>query len=102
MSNIFEIIDKRGKRIHLSKERWTHITSPISPHAYMVNYLEEIKQTLEKPDKILEDDFSESIKYFYKFYKHSKKPKRYLCVAINYLNGEGYVLTAYATKDIKW
>ena len=98
MTNIFEITDKTGRKIHLSEERWGHIRKK---HPEVEEW-ESIKQTLEKPDKILEDDFSESIKYFYKFYKHSKKPKRYLCVAINYLNGEGYVLTAYATKDIKW
>ena len=40
MINIFEIIDKTGRKIKLTKERWKHITSPVSPHAYMTNYLE--------------------------------------------------------------
>jgi len=95
---IFEIINKKGIKTRLTKERWTHIRKK---HPEVEEW-ESIKETLEKPDKILEDDFNESIKYFYKFYKHSKKPKRYLCVVINYLNGTGYVLTAYATKNIKW
>lgn len=53
MENIFNIKDKNGKVIYLSKERWSHITSPTSPHAYMTNYLEEIKETLIKPIKII-------------------------------------------------
>jgi len=43
---IFEIIDKTGRKVRLTKERWKHITFPTSPHSYMTNYLGEIKQTL--------------------------------------------------------
>ena len=98
MSRIFEIIDKTGRKIHLSKERWTHIRKK---HPEVKEW-ELIKETIEEGDKIIDNEFSESIKYFYKFYKHAKKPNRCLCVVINYLNGKGYVLTAYFTKNIKW
>ena len=66
---IFEIKDKTGRKIHLTKERWRHITSPISPHAYMTNHLEEIKETMINPDNILRtvsDDYKVS---YYKYYK---------------------------------
>jgi len=98
MNHIFKIIDKAGREIHLSKERWTHIRKK---HPEVKDW-ELIKETLEKEDKVINDESSESIKYFYKFYKHAKKPDRYLCVVINYLNGESYVLTAYFTRNIKW
>lgn len=97
MSNIFEIIDKTGRKIYLSKERLTHITSPISPHAYMTNYLEEIKQTITKPDKIvssINDGFKVN---YYKFYKQQRK---YLRVIIKYLNGRGFIISAYFVKNI--
>ena len=98
MNHIFKIRDKRGREIHLSKERWTHIRK----NHPEVNEWELIKEAIEARDKIIDNEFSESIKYFYKFYKHAKKPDRYLCVVINYLNGKGYVLTAYFTKKIEW
>ncbi len=53
MNKIFEIIDKSGRNIYLTKERWSHITSPSSLHAYMTNYLEEIKETLVRPSRIV-------------------------------------------------
>jgi len=36
MGLVFEIVDKTGRKIYLSRERWTHITEPSSPHAYMI------------------------------------------------------------------
>lgn len=90
--NVFEIVDKSGRKIHLSKERWKHITSPISLHAYMTNYLEEIKETLENPDKIIESMNEERKVNYYKYYKNRKQN---LKTIVNYLNGKGFVITAY-------
>jgi len=98
MRYVFEIIDKSGRKIHLSKERWSHIRKK---HPEIKEW-ELIKEALKNSDKMIDDEFVESIRYFYKFHKHEKKPNRYLCVIINYLNGEAYVVTAYFTKDIKW
>ena len=39
MDIIFEVEDKSGRKIHLSKERWEHITTK---HPYMTNYLNEV------------------------------------------------------------
>lgn len=98
MEIIFEITEKTGRKIRLTKDRWNHITSPASPHAYMTNYLGEIKQTLIKPDKIIisiHDD--DKVNY----YRHYKNRKQYLKVIVNYLNGEGFVITAYFARNIK-
>ena len=43
MENIFEVIDKTGRKIHLSKERYKHIQK----HHYMHDSLEEIKSTIK-------------------------------------------------------
>ena len=45
MKIIFEIIDKTGREVYLSKERWKHILK----HPNMHNQIESIKVTLEKP-----------------------------------------------------
>ena len=42
MNVIFEVIDKTGRKIHLSKERWNHLATK---HPDMSNYLEEVEET---------------------------------------------------------
>ncbi|MEK6819772.1 MAG: PBECR2 nuclease fold domain-containing protein [Nanoarchaeota archaeon] len=96
MDYIFEIIDKSGRRIHLSKERWKHI---IKKHPEVEEY-ELIKETIEKPDKITQYHKDETIYYFYKYYKHKPVFKKYLLVVVKYLNKEGYVLSAYFENKI--
>lgn len=46
MNYIFEVIDKSGKNIHLSNERWTHMTTK---HPYRSNYLLEVEKTVKNP-----------------------------------------------------
>ena len=69
MDHIFEITDKTGRKIRLTKKQWTHITSPTSPHAYMTNYLEEIKETLINPDKMVNSLSDDQKVNYYKYYK---------------------------------
>jgi len=96
MNLIFEIVDKMGKEIRLTKERWNHI---MKKHPE-VQHEELIKETLQKPDKITDIHDDETIKYYYKYYKHRTLDK-YLLVLVKYLNGEGYVLSAYYEDKIK-
>ncbi len=98
MDFIFEVVDKTGRKIHLSKERWNHISSPNSLHPYMTNYLEEIKQALVKPDAIVQQNFNYKK---YNYYKYLKERKEYLLVGVKYLNGDGYVTTAFITTHIR-
>ncbi len=94
---VFEVIDKTGRKIHLSKERWKHITHPSSPHAYMANHLEEIKSVLINPDSIIES-YGDANKVNY--YKYAKGDKSYFRVIVRYLNGSGFVITAYIVRNI--
>jgi len=97
MPYLFEVIDKTGRKIRLTKERWTHITSPQSQHSYMANYLEEIKNTLTKPTLIIQHKFDDTKRNYYTYLKNKKQ---YLLVSVKYLNGEGYVMTAFITRKI--
>ena len=91
MSNIiFEIIDKTGKKVRLTKEQWSHIRKK---HPEVENY-ELIEETLKKSDKITDYDLDETVLYYYKYYKHRPSHEKYLQVIVKYLNSEGYVLTA--------
>lgn len=94
MEIIFEIKDKSGRKIHLSKERWKHI---ITKHPNMVDKLEGIKQTLIKPILVVPHKFDETMRNYYIYYK---RQKNYLLVSVKYLNNKGYVATSFITRKI--
>lgn len=99
MGFVFEITDKTGRKIHLPDKSWTHITRK---HPSMTNFLEEIKETLEKPDKIIDSNiFDEKVKYYYKYYKNVKFRNKYLLVVVKYLNGNGFIISAFFERYIK-
>ncbi len=94
MNHIFEIIDKSGRRIRLTKRQWEHITTS---HAEMSNYLEEIKRNLQNPLEITYHEIGNLRKYF-TFLKHRKHSEKFLRVIVKYLNGEGFVITAHFVR----
>ena len=60
--------------------------------------MEEIKQALLKPIKIIESDRDNNVRYYF-IYKNQRK--QYLKVAVKYLNGEGYIVTVHHTSKIQ-
>ena len=62
MVGIFELDDKRGRKIKLSKERWKHIREE---HPEITDE-EEIKRALIFPQKIILSDRDESVAYLQK------------------------------------
>lgn len=94
---VFEIVDKTGRKIHLTKERWAHITSPTSLHPYMTNYLDEVQHARTHPAAIVSHPLDETKA---DYYLHLKQEKRYLLVGVKYLNGEGFVTTAFLTRKL--
>lgn len=53
-----EALSYKGNRIRLTEERWVHITSS---HPEMVFLVDELLNTIEHPDKVVNGDFGESI-----------------------------------------
>ena len=98
MEYVFEVIDKSGRKIHLSKERWRHINTE---HPELANYFEELKETLVNPSKITTYIYDENIKYYYKYLKEPNLTTKYLLVIVKYLNGKGFIITAYFMRNIK-
>lgn len=95
MAYIFEITDKTGRKIHLSKERWGEHIRLIHPE---IQKPEEIEEALKNPDVINSSDRDESVRWYYKY---NKQRKRYFKVSVKYLNGKGYVITAHYTRKIE-
>jgi len=59
----------------------------------------DIEETITNPIKTL---YLERMKVVYfKYFKHRKDPEKYLKVIVKYLNGEGFVMTAYFARTIK-
>jgi hypothetical protein len=93
---IFEIKDKTGRKIRLTKRQWEHIAIK---HPYMANYLNEIEETIKNPDKIIQHNFGNLFDY-YKYYKNRKDNLKFLKVIVKYLNGDRFILSAYFVKYI--
>ncbi|MDP3728973.1 MAG: hypothetical protein Q8R18_06005 [bacterium] len=90
---LFEIKEKTGKDIHLSEKRWSHIMKE-HPNVQM----EEIKRTIEAPTKVVPSKYDPiHVRYYYSF---NKLRKQYLLIAVRYLNGHGFVITAYYVRII--
>ena len=99
MKVIFEITDKTGRKIRLTNRQWSHI---LKRHYDMTNYQEEIKETLKNPQKITDHPYDKNSRYYYNYLKHKQGPNKYLLVIVNYLNGEGFVVTTYFRRNVKW
>ena len=66
--------------------------------------IENIKNALISP-LVMQYEDDKSILYFYKEFKQMLKLERYLLVSVKYLNGKGFVITAFFTNKItgeKW
>ncbi len=86
MQNIFEVVDKRGRKVRLTKERWTHIRT----EHQNVESQEEIIMALRRPDKIINDE-REEVEYFFRYFKNKRWKSKYLKVVVKYINNDGSI-----------
>ncbi len=93
MFNIFKTIDKTGRIIYLTKDRWSHI---IKEHPEVNNYIIYFAEILKQPTKITSLDCNNQIKYYYKYFKDKKSKPRHLLIIVKYLNGKGFILYNYS------
>jgi len=96
VDKIFEIVDKTGRKIKLTNKQWKHIRQD-HPE---IESEEIIKEALEKPTKITQPYEGEK-HYYYRYYKNRKGRDKYFMAIVNYLNGDGFVITAFYVQQIK-
>lgn len=77
---IFEITDKSGRKIHLTKERWAHIRKK---HPEVEN-VDEIEEAIKNPTKITFPKFDDSVGFYYKYFKQLPSPDKYLLVLVKH------------------
>jgi len=94
MVNMLEARDKSGRLISLSRERLRHILA----HPEMTNQVEQITETLLKPDTIIPFEYDPAVHFYFTYFKERRK---YLFVSVKYLNGTGFIITAYYTDKIR-
>ena len=96
MDYVFEVLDKKGRKVRLTKNSWIHIRME-HPN---VERTEEIIEALQKADRIVIDE-REDVEYFFRYFKHKKWKSKFLKVVVKYLNSEGSVLSAHFVRHIK-
>ena len=94
---MLKVRSKLEKVIRLDEDRWRHVLG----HPEMENQRSKVKETLVDPDEIRESVRSSSIWLFYKLYTGTPVSKKYLLVAVQVLNGEGFIVTAFFTDKVK-
>jgi len=94
---VFEVRSKLGKIIRLDEDRWRHVLE----HPEMENQRFRVEETLVDPDEVRESMRSSSIWLFYKLYTKSPVSEKYLLVAVEVLDGEGFIVTAFFTDKVK-
>jgi len=94
---VLEIIDASGRTIRLTRERWSHITEE---HPEVASYVNDFPEILLHPTKITHYEYDDKVHYYYKYYKNRALSTKYLLIIVKYLNGEGFIITAYFVRNI--
>ncbi len=97
MEKVLQVVDKTGRTIYLTEERYNHIKK----HPEMQNCLNLIEEAIKNPQKITGVSFDSEIKYFYTHHKSRESKAKYLRVIVKYTNGKGFIITAYFVEEIR-
>ncbi len=77
-------------------ERYWHIITTIK-HPIVLGKEEEIKLTLQQPDEVRQSKSDPNVYLFYR----SDGENHWLCAVVKRLNGDGFLVTAYRSRNIK-
>ena len=94
------LTDFQGGAVFLTEEAWLHTILP--PHDYMEKMPEAVYETVQSPDEMRRSNTRpETVRLYYKWYNNTPVGDKWVCAVVKYLDGEAYILTAYATDRIK-
>ncbi|MBX3052969.1 MAG: hypothetical protein KF753_15915 [Caldilineaceae bacterium] len=92
---LFDVDTPLGFQVRTTQSHWELITT--LKHPALRGRLADVQMTLQAPDEIR---LSRSDSQVYLFYR-SDGAKRWVCAVTKRLNGEGFLITAYRTGNIK-
>jgi len=90
----FHVETVTGKDIRTTNGYWRLISE--GKHPIIKKYESEVIETLRDPDEIRKSKRDASVYLYYKKY-----PQWFICVLVRYLNGDGYIITAYVADKVK-
>ena len=94
MDIYFEVKTQSGKIIRTTRSHWELISK--TKHPEIEGKETEVKECLSNPVEIRRSSEDNDVYLYYHPYE-----KYFICVVVRYLNGEGFIITAYITDKIK-
>jgi hypothetical protein len=91
---LFEVSDVFSKKIRTTKSYWRKIKE--EKHKDLVSGIEEIIETIVKPDEVYQSIKDETVSIQFRKYSDFT-----LIVVTKHLNGDGFLVTAYQTTKPK-
>jgi len=92
-----EYSDYEGNRVRLTDERLAHILE----HPEMAGMEAAIEDTLSRPERVMESLSDAGVRLHYRFYVGTRVGDKHLCVIVKVEAGDGFVITAYLTDNVK-
>lgn len=92
---LFEVRDVLGRKIRSTKSYWKKIKEV--KHTELRFGIPEVKKTLKHPDEVRISITDKTIL----LYAQAQDQYDILIVAVKVLNGDGFLVTAYQTKEYK-
>ena len=93
------LLDYQGRDIRFPEERWRHI---LGGHPELADMEETIGATLLAPDEIRRDATDpDTVRLYYRWFPHTPYGGKWVKVAVKFLNGDAFVVTAMAISRIK-
>jgi hypothetical protein len=93
---LFEVTTPLDFSVRCTEEYWQLVSTV--KHTYLGEHLQDILMTLTEPDEIRKSSQDEGI---FVFYHPAEKINRWWCAVVRRLNGDGFLVTAYRTSQIK-
>ena len=92
---LFEVKDVLGRKVHTTKDYWQKIKT--LKHRELKYGAAEVKKTLKAPEEVRRSVTDATILLY------ARKQEKYdiLIVAVKVLNGDGFLVTVYQTKEFK-
>jgi len=90
----FKVLTINEISVRITQSHWDRIV--LYKHPSIKDKEDDVKEALKIPDEIRVSKSDNKVLLYYK-----KLEKYYICVVVKILNGEGFIITAYITENIK-
>lgn len=95
MEPLANLISKRGVRVRLTHERWSHI---VESHDYLAGHLDLVVETVSDPDYVVTGVKDELLAV--KRYDKTAIGAKHVVVAYKEQGQDGFIITAFITSKI--